>query len=198
MVRRRGQRRSRWMKLQAAAALLVVAALVGYAGFVYVRWLYRERRFEQLIAEIAAKHDVDKYLVKAVVRRESKFDPFARGTSGEFGLMQVMGYTGQEWADATGQKGFQKEWLWDPRTNIEAGTWYLRQGLRRWSAMDDPETFALAHYNGGPGNVRRWVGTNQNMTASELKSIIDRPSVVEYINAVKAYREKYRQRDESR
>lgn len=176
------------------SALLILSA-VGVSAFFYVRWLNREARFNELIAEVAGGQEVDRFLVKAVIRRESKFDPFASGDAGEVGLMQVTEDAGREWAQATRRRDFQKSWLWDPRINIEAGTWYLNQGLRRWKDRDDPVVFALAHYNGGPGNVRRWVGTNSTMTAEELLAVMDRPSVREYIRTVQHFHAAYRERE---
>jgi soluble lytic murein transglycosylase len=183
-------------RIGARLGLLLILCIVGAMAFLYVRWVQRERRFNDLITEVSARYSVDKFLIKAVIRRESKFDPFALGDAGEFGLMQVTGDAGQEWAWATGQKGFEKDWLWNPKLNLEAGTWYLGQGLRRWSKRDDPVVFALAHYNGGPGNVRRWVGTNDTMTAEEFLSVMDRPSVREYIKTVTSYYGSYKRRGE--
>ena len=53
-------------------ALVLVLGAVGAAAFVYWRWQYREQRFDRLIEEIAPTYGVDKFLVKAVIRRESK------------------------------------------------------------------------------------------------------------------------------
>ncbi len=47
--------------------------------------------------------------------------------------------------------------LFDPKVNIEVGTWYLRRALDHWSEKDDPVPFALAEYNAGRGRVHRWM-----------------------------------------
>jgi soluble lytic murein transglycosylase len=173
----------------------LILCAVGVSAFIYIRWRQRESRFNVLIAEVASVHGVDRCLVKAIIKRESKFDPFARGDAGEIGLMQVTHDAGQEWAQATRRPAYQNNWLWDPRLNIEAGTWYLSEGLRRWKDRDDPVVFALAYYNGGPGNVRRWVGTNSTMTAEELLAAMDRPSVRDYVRTVQRFHATYRQRE---
>jgi soluble lytic murein transglycosylase len=192
-------RRRSTKKLARTAQWLTLAlalGAIGSAAFIYVRWLYREQRFNRLIEEIAPKHGVDKFLVKAIVRRESGFDPFAYGRAGEIGLMQVTYGAGLDWARATGRKDFGRDLLWDPRVNIEAGTWYLARALRRWIDKDPQERlpFALAEYNAGFGNVQRWLPRGRDTTAEEFMAAITIPSVREYIETVRSYYEHYRVR----
>ena len=70
-------------------ALGLVLLAAGAAAFVYLRWVYREQRFNQLIEEVAARQGADKFLIKAVMRQESGFDPFAYSSRDAIGLMQV-------------------------------------------------------------------------------------------------------------
>jgi soluble lytic murein transglycosylase len=177
-------------------ALGLALLAIGSMGFVYARWLWREQRFNQLIAEIAARQGMGndfQYLVKAVVRRESEFDPFAYGRAGEIGLMQVTPAAGLDWAQATRRAGFHKDQLWDPRTNIEAGAWYLARAVRRWGHADDPLPFALAEYNAGLGNVRKWLPTDQPPAADQFVAAISYLTVRDYIATVTRYYEHYRQ-----
>ncbi len=178
----------RWLAL----GLLVAAG--GVTAFVYGRWVYRERRFNALIEEIATRQDVDKFLVKAVIRRESGFDPFVYGRAGEIGLMQVTPAAGRDWARALGRRDFQPEQLWDPRTNIEAGTWYLGRALQRWQGQNDPLPFALAEYNAGLGAVQRWLPAGRATTAEQFLRTINYPTVRGYIAAVTEYYQDYRER----
>ncbi len=181
------------------AQWLTLALVLGAAGsvtFIYVRWLYREQRANRSIEEIAPKYGVDKFLVKAIIRRESEFDPFAYGRAGEIGLMQVTYAAGLDWARATGRKDYGRDLLWDPRVNIEAGTWYLARAMRRWGDKDPTErlAFALAEYNAGFGNVQRWLPRGRETTAKEFTEAITIPSVRDYIETVTSYYEQYRAR----
>jgi soluble lytic murein transglycosylase len=162
------------------------------AGIVYLRWLLREQRFNQIIEETSARYGVDKFLVKAVIRRESKFDPLAYGSQGDIGLMQVMPGTGDQWARTTGHKDFGHGSLWIPRNNIEVGTWYLARALRRWQDKDDPVPFALAEYNAGLGNVQRWLPAGQATTAKQFVDAITYPGVRRYIQTVTDYYADYK------
>jgi soluble lytic murein transglycosylase len=173
-------------------ALALVLAALGSPAVVYVRWLYREQRYNPLIEKAAARHGVDKFLIKAVIRRESEFDPFAYGRAGEIGLMQVTPAAGWDWAQATGRRDFGRDLLWDARVNIEAGSWYLGRALRRWQDKDNPIPFALAEYNAGPGRVPGWLPRGRDTTAEEFKEAITYPSVRSYIDTVTDYYEQYR------
>ena len=183
------RRKNRITRVANWLSVALVAGALGTAAFVYLRWTYRERRWNQLIEEIAPRHGVDKFLVKAVMRQESGFDPFARSRSGAIGLMQIMPGTGR-------QIGFSEAQLWNPRNNIQAGTWLLAHALEYWKnrAVDDPVPFALAEYNAGRGAVLRWAPPGPPMTAQEFEKAISNPAVRHYIQKVTAYHHYYRDR----
>lgn len=95
----------------------------------------------QLALEVARKAKqmgIDPKLAVALAYRESRFDPKAKGSSGEVGLMQVMPATAKG-------LGYTPEELGDPAKNIEIGLTYLKQGLEKFG---DP-VLAAAGYNAG-------------------------------------------------
>jgi soluble lytic murein transglycosylase len=177
-------------------ALLLVLVAFGTAAFVYLRWVYREQRFNQLIEEIAARQGADKFLIKAVMRQESGFDPFAYSKRDAIGLMQVTEAAGWDWAAATRRKDFSRDLLWDPRANIEAGTWYLQRALRRWNdrPFEERIPFALAEYNAGYGNVQRWLPQGKATASTNFLGAITFPGVRHYIGKVTGYYQDYRHR----
>src|SRR5512133_90694 len=80
--------------------LLLGLILLG-AFTVYWWWEGRlERSQDQPIREAAIRYGVNPALVKAIVWRESHFNPQARGRAQEIGLMQLREEAAQEWADA--------------------------------------------------------------------------------------------------
>ena len=186
------RRRSLLRRLGRSVALILMVAAVGAAAVLYLRWRWREQRYNPMIKEVAGQYDVDKFLVKAVMRQESAFDETAYSKKGAIGLMQVMPAMGEQWARATGRPGFKRNALWDPRTNIEAGTWVLAQALERWQEHDDPVPFALAEYNAGAGRVAKWLPNGDATTAEEFIAAITWPGVRRYLEKITGYAEGYR------
>ena len=77
--------------LAIAAAFAYVAVKSGDPLYTFYEWMSPARfhQYDRLIRSVALEHHLDPMLVKAVVWRESRFDPKKRGTHGERGLMQV-------------------------------------------------------------------------------------------------------------
>src|SRR5207249_2472877 len=106
--------------------LLVTGGIVGYWW-----WQRRLEGSQDKVIRAAARHySLEPALVKAVVWRESNFNPHARGRAKEIGLMQLQETAAQEWADAEHIERFEHENCLDPATNTLAGTWYLRKLLK--------------------------------------------------------------------
>jgi soluble lytic murein transglycosylase len=174
-------------KIIAIASLLLVLAFLGY------RWRMARIEFSQdhRIVAAARKHRVDPALVKAVVWRESRFDPAALGTKGERGLMQIMERTGGEWASATREPMFSTATLLDPERNIDCGSWYLAKLLRRYQKTDDPVPYALADYNAGRSNVLKWMKGSAATNSATFIGQIGFPSTRHYVRTVVERRAKY-------
>ncbi|MQA30117.1 MAG: transglycosylase SLT domain-containing protein [Luteitalea sp.] len=101
-------------------------------------------RYEPIIQRMSAVHGVDPVLIRAMIQVESAYQPRARSPKGAVGLMQVMPATGRQYGITN---------LWDPASNIEAGTTHLRSLLDRL-----PLSLALAAYNAGESAVLRFSG----------------------------------------
>jgi len=101
--------------------------------------------YAESIRWAAQRHGLDPLLVAAVVETESHFRPDAVSHRGAVGLMQVLPSTA----------ALEPEALADPTLNLEHGARYLRYLIDRYEG--DLE-LALAAYNAGPANVRRYGG----------------------------------------
>lgn len=119
--------------------------------------------YESYISEAAETHDVDPELIRAVIDVESGGNTSAKSGKGATGLMQLMPST----AKAMGVKD-----LTDPRENILGGTKYLSKQL---VATNGDVPLALARYNAGPGNVRKYGGIPPfKETQDYVKKVQDR------------------------
>jgi soluble lytic murein transglycosylase-like protein len=99
---------------------------------------------------------IDRALLFAVMKRESKFDPDAVSQSGACGLMQIMPSTAHQIANENTIGGECSDRLFDPATNMELGQKYVRV-LAGQPMIGDNLLLLLAAYNGGPGNVAHWL-----------------------------------------
>lgn len=169
---------------------------MGVALFALV-WAYRywkDHRFDEAIAAAARRYQLDPALVKAVIWRESGFNPRVVGRAGELGLMQVREAAAYEWAAAERITVFDHADCVDPVTNILAGTWYLRNALRRYRGADKPACFALADYNAGRGNVLKWQSGPATTNSAAFLTRIQFPSTRAYVLAILTRAQRYRDR----
>lgn len=92
------------------------------------------------------RHQIDPDFINSVIRAESGFNSRAVSKKGARGLMQLMPGTASKLGVTNS---------FDPNSNVEGGTKYLRELLEKYN-YDVPK--ALAAYNAGPGRVDRYKG----------------------------------------
>jgi soluble lytic murein transglycosylase-like protein len=113
----------------------------------YTRQVHRTAHlYHSIIQQVARRYKIDPAMVRAIIMAESGYNPQAVSHRGAQGLMQLM----PETADMFGVSD-----SFDPEHNITAGVRYFRQLMDL--VADDP-ALALAAYNAGPANVRRYNG----------------------------------------
>ena len=145
---------------------------------------------DHVIQQSASRHQVDPDLVRAIVRVESNFNPYAVSSRGAQGLMQLIPATAQR---------FGVRDAFDPRANLEGGVQYLRYLIDLYGG--DLE-LALAAYNAGENAVSRYNGVPpyretrnylrkisriypldwQNRGAPEIMKFVDSRGIVHFSN----------------
>ncbi|MFW0776714.1 MAG: lytic transglycosylase domain-containing protein [Rickettsiales bacterium] len=99
-----------------------------------------------------SESNVERPLILSIARQESEFDPNARSSAGARGLMQLMHRTAREVARKSGLK-YSRSKLYDETYNMQLGSNYLGRMI---DSYDGSYVMAIASYNAGPGNVRKW------------------------------------------
>lgn len=188
--------------------ILILLLAVGLAGGIvliashdawytlqeWIRWS-DFHRYDSLIGQAAKKNGIDPMLLKAVIWRESTFDPKMMGGEGERGLMQVGVGAATDWSNAQKTQPMDPEDLFDPATNIEVGAWYLKHALQNYNAKDDPVPFALAEYNAGRQRVNQWLaGDNPPLTAKQFHDNITIGSTRKYVDTIMGRYQFYKNR----
>jgi soluble lytic murein transglycosylase len=93
-------------------------------------------------------------LVNGITRQESSFDRSAVSHAGARGLMQLMPGTAQEQAGKMGYGYDFSRLTSDPAYNVMLGSAYFQRLLNMWGGN---VPLAVASYNAGAGNVRKWI-----------------------------------------
>jgi soluble lytic murein transglycosylase len=140
----------------------------------------QQQQFEQ----VAEKYGQDSWLLMAIARRESAFNPQARSHAGALGLMQLMPGTARDMARQVGVTLRSNDAVFEPTTNIELGSRYLARMMQRYG---NNRVLALAAYNAGPHRVDRWLDESNTPYDVFIESIPFHETR-EYVQAVLAYR----------
>lgn len=107
---------------------------------------------KHLLKDAAQTHGIDYELLQALIATESGFDTFAVSPKGAVGLMQLMPPTAERYGVRADKKSPLEKKLTDPRTNIKAGSTYLRDLIAMFPGQLE---LAVAAYNAGEGAVQR-------------------------------------------
>ncbi len=140
--------------------------------------------YADTVQQEATAFGVDPLLLYALIRQESLFNPAATSWVGARGLTQVMPETGRGIAQNLGMSNFQLDDLYRPYISIRFGAFYLG---RRIGDMNGSLHGALAAYNGGLGNARRWAGGNTVTDPDRFIEMIDFNETRNYVWSVYAF-----------
>ncbi len=125
--------------------------------------------YDNLISEFSEKYQVDFAIIKAIIRAESGFNPYAVSRKGARGLMQLMPETALR-LNVTNS--------FNPKDNIDGGVRYFKYLLY---LFDDDLRLALAAYNAGENLV------------SQLRAIPPYRETTDYVQRVLSFYQYYKQ-----
>lgn len=153
-------------------------------------------KYESYVEKAAKEYNVDICLVYGVIRNESNFNPDIVSNAGAIGLMQIMPDT-FTWLqnyreNFEPKKILDSDKLYDPKINIDYGTYYLRYLLDKY---DGDRSLVICAYNAGYGNVDSWIedGTipNGNVSPSDVPFSETSNYLAKVTESAEMYRELY-------
>ena len=134
--------------------------------------------YQDLINKYSHMYNLDSYLVSALIREESYFNPKAGSSAGARGLMQLMPSTANYIAH---KAGIRYNSLYEPEDNIKLGCAYIDY-LK--NSHNHADLFAIASYNGGPNAVTNWKENLDYDNYDEFIENIPYPETREYVKKV--------------
>ena len=168
------------------ALIAVVVAFIGIkSGYHVGKQASYPVAYSEYIVKYAHEYDLDPYLVMAVIKVESNFVPEAESAYAA-GLMQLTEDTAEWNAKEMELKDYDYK---DPETNIRIGCHYLKYLIRKYENIDT----ALAAYNGGMGNVSKWLNDKRYSDDGVTLKYIPFSETRHYVKKVNESWQKYKE-----
>ena len=141
------------------------------------------------IRRYATEHQLDPYMMAALIAQESTFTADVKSAANAYGLMQLLPSTGRVYARKVGiSKRFSLSLLTTADTNLRMGTAYFADLVRQFGGAH----FALATYNAGPNRVQRWIAEKPGLERDEFIDDIPFPETQNYVKRILGTAEDYR------
>jgi soluble lytic murein transglycosylase len=133
------------------------------------------------VKKYAVENQLDPYLVAALIRQESEFNPAAVSRADAIGLMQLLPVTGRRMAHELKVRRYSVGMLAEPGINLQLGTRYFRQLMEKF---DGNLEAALAAYNAGVDRVEEWRSSGNFREPAEFVESIPFTETREYVQAI--------------
>jgi soluble lytic murein transglycosylase len=143
--------------------------------------------YRSLICTAAKPYPVDPLWLHSIIWQESKYDASAASAASARGLMQFIPETERAVGEHIGMTELTPDRLYDPQVSIRLGAEYWSELINEFKL---PE-LALAAYNGGPVNVRRWRDKLPDADVEFFVSDIGFPETKRYVQMVFGARAAY-------
>ena len=172
-------------------SILIISVIIILGGAIYfeggrISKLFFPKKYSVYVQKYSEEYNLDENLVYSIIKAESKFKEKALSRRGAKGLMQIADIT-RDWAIEELELGDDID-IYDPETNIRVGCWYLNTLYKEFGKTD----LVIAAYNGGSGNVKKWLSDKEYSEDGESLNVIPFPETDKYITKVKKNYEQYK------
>lgn len=161
-----------------AILLLIMITFALSIVFIAAKTYNTRIEYIDIIQKYSEQYNSDPYMIASIIKVESNFDEHAESHMNAKGLMQIVPDTGEWIAEKLGED-YHDERLFDPDYNIHLGAYYYEYLYEHFGDVD----IALAAYNGGMGNVEKWLADPEvsytgekldNIPFSETRNYVDK------------------------
>ena len=172
-------------------SILILSVIIILGGTIYleggrIKALLYPRKYSVYVEKYADEYNLDENLVYSIIKAESKFDENAVSRRGAKGLMQIADIT-RDWAIEELELNDDID-IYDPETNIRIGCWYLNTLYKEFGKTD----LVIAAYNGGSGNVKKWLSDEEYSKDGENLHIIPFSETDKYLKKVNKFYVQYK------
>lgn len=182
-MKKKTRKRLRFIIIFALFLALIVLVLENTAHLLF------PLKYREYIVEYSEKYNLDPYLILAVIKTESNFEPDAVSHKNARGLMQITIKTGEWGAGKLKLDNYTPDSLFEPESNIAIGCWYLNELSKQF---DGNVQLILAAYNGGSGNVSEWLKNKIYSNSGKKLDKIPFKETEQYIIKVQKNRQIYK------
>jgi len=180
------KRKYRYILFFIIAVILIIAVIDNSTTILKMNY---PMKYSEYVFKYSEVYNLDPYLIFAIIKAESSFNPKARSVRDARGLMQITEKTAKWGAESIKIEGFELEDLYDPETNIRIGCWYMRQLLNEFGNDTD---LAITAYNGGSGNVKMWLDNEKYSKSGTRLDVIPFKETDRFLKRVKRYYHVYK------
>lgn len=173
--------------LAAAIVILFGKSIYDYANEQYIRSTH-PMKYTEYVEKYAAEFEVDKYLIYAVIKTESGYNPNAVSNVGARGLMQIMEPT-FDWIKYRlgDDESLTYDSMYDPETNIRYGSYLIGYLMRYYGVQD----VAVCAYHAGIGNVDSWLENEEYSNDGVYLLKIPTSDTAHYLDKIKSAEKNY-------
>lgn len=171
-------------------SILILSVIIILGGMVFlesdkIMSILYPRKYSVYVEKYSQEYNLDENLVYSIIKAESKFNEKALSRRGAKGLMQIADIT-RDWAIEQLELSDDID-IYDPETNIRIGCWYLNTLYKEFGKTD----LVIVAYNGGSGNVKKWLSDREYSYDGENLRIIPFSETDSYLQKVKKNYEQY-------
>lgn len=171
-------------------SMVILSVIIILGGAIYlesgrIKALFYPRKYSVYVEKYSEEYNLDENLVYSIIKAESKFDEEALSRRGAKGLMQIADIT-RDWAIEELELSDDIN-IYDPETNIRIGCWYLNTLYKEFGKTE----LVIAAYNGGSGNVKKWLDNEEYSKDGENLHVIPFSETDKYVIKVNKYYKQY-------